>query len=50
MMKVIQNRKKYYAISIIVILIGLVFMVMNAVRGQGAFNQDIEFTGGSLIK
>ena len=50
MMKVIQNRKKYYAISIIVILIGLVFMVMNAVRGQGAFNQDIEFTGGSLIQ
>ena len=49
-MKVIENRKKYYAFSILVILIGLVFMGMNAVRGQGAFNQDIEFTGGSLIQ
>ena len=49
-MKVIENRKKYYAISIAVILIGLMFMGMNAIRGQGAFNQDIEFTGGSLIQ
>ncbi len=49
-MKVIENRKKYYAISIAVILIGLIFMGVNAIRGQGAFNQDIEFTGGSLIQ
>lgn len=49
-MKVIQNRKKYYALSISIILIGLVFMLMNTINGQGAFKQDIEFTGGSLIE
>ena len=49
-MKVIQNRKKYYAVSGLVILIGIVFMLFNAVKGQGAFKQDIEFTGGSLIQ
>lgn len=49
-MKVIQNRKKYYAVSSLVILIGLLFMLMNVIRGQGAFKQDIEFTGGSLIQ
>ncbi len=50
MMKVIQNRKKYYALSIIVILIGLAFMTINAIKGEGAFKQAIEFTGGSLIQ
>lgn len=49
-MKVIQNRKKYYALSSLVILIGTIFMLFNAVKGQGAFKQDIEFTGGSLIQ
>ena len=49
-MKVIQSRKKYYALSLCVIVLGLLFMIVNSVKGQGAFNQDIEFTGGSLIQ
>lgn len=49
-MKVIESRKKYYALSIGVIVLGLLFMIINGVRGNGAFNQDIEFTGGSLIQ
>lgn len=49
-MKVIESRKKYYAVSICVIVLGLLFMIINGVRGNGAFNQDIEFTGGSLIQ
>lgn len=49
-MKVIESRKKYYAISLCVIVLGLLFMIVNGVRGNGAFNQDIEFTGGSLIQ
>lgn len=49
-MKVIESRKKYYALSLIVIMIGLVFMGVNAARGMGAFSKDIEFTGGSLIQ
>lgn len=49
-MKVIESRKKYYALSIGVILIGLLFMIINQVSGKGAFNQDVEFTGGYLIE
>lgn len=49
-MKVIQSRKKYYALSLCVIVLGLLFMVINGAKGQGVFNQDIEFTGGSLIQ
>lgn len=48
--KVIENRKIYYALSSIVIGLGILFMVINAVRGQGAFSKDIQFTGGSLIQ
>ena len=49
-MKIIENRKRFYALSILVIVIGIVFMCVNAARGIGAFNQDIEFVGGSLIQ
>lgn len=49
-MKVIESRKKYYALSLCVIVLGLLFMTLNSIKGQGAFNQDIEFTGGSLIQ
>lgn len=49
-MKVIESRKKYYALSICVIVLGLLFMIINGVNGKGAFNQDIEFTGGSRIQ
>lgn len=49
-MKVIESRKKYYAVSICVIVLGLLFMIINGVKGNGAFNQGIEFTGGSLVQ
>lgn len=49
-MKVIESRKKYYAFSALVIVVGLLFMIVNSVRGIGAFSKDIEFTGGSLIQ
>lgn len=49
-MKVIESRKKYYIVSICVIVLGLLSMIINGVRGNGAFNQGIEFTGGSLIQ
>ena len=48
--KVIENRKKYYALSCIVIGLGILFMIINMVRGQGAFSKDIQFTGGSLMQ
>lgn len=48
--KVIENKKRYYATSCIVIGLGILFMIINMVRGQGAFSKDIQFTGGSLIQ
>lgn len=48
-MQFIENRKKFYALSIILIVIGLLAMAFNAFKGNGAFAQDIEFTGGSYI-
>ncbi len=48
--KVIENRKKYYALSCVIIGLGLLFMVINMFTGKGAFNKDIQFTGGSLIQ
>lgn len=48
--KVIEKRKIYYAISLIVIGIGILFMFMNQSKGIGAFSKDIQFTGGSLIQ
>lgn len=49
-MKVIEQRKRYYALSILVIAIGVIFMVINMVNGKGAFNKDIKFAGGSRIQ
>ena len=49
-MKYVENRKKFYAISLIVIIIGLLAMGINGVRGKGFFEKDIEFTGGSYIQ
>ena len=49
-MKVVENRKIYYAVSILLIVIGLLFAVVNTVKGEGPFRQDVEFAGGSLIQ
>lgn len=48
--KVIENKNKYYALSCFIIGLGILFMVINMIRGQGAFSKDIQFTGGSLIQ
>lgn len=49
-MKFIESRKKFYALSLIVIIIGLLAMGINGARGKGFFEKDIEFTGGSYIQ
>lgn len=48
-MNIVENRKKYFAISIIVILAGIIAMIVNASAGRGALNLDIEFTGGTSM-
>lgn len=49
-MNIIKHRKKYFAISIILILIGFAFMIYNGVKGNGVFNYDIQFIGGTSIE
>lgn len=46
-MKIIENRKKFFAASLIVIIIGFAAMIFNAQAGRGAFQYDVEFTGGT---
>lgn len=49
-MNFIQNRKKYYVLSAVVILIGLLAMPFFALQGNGILNYDVEFKGGSVIQ
>ena len=43
----VQKRKIFYAISCAVVAIGVVFMVVNASQGKGAFNYSLDFVGGT---
>ncbi|WP_317366554.1 protein translocase subunit SecF [uncultured Tyzzerella sp.] len=49
-MNIIKNRYIYFAISIIIIAVGLGFMFYNNSQGKGFFNYDIQFTGGTSIE
>ncbi len=46
----IKNRVKFYIISIVCLVLGLLFMPYHALKGEGALNWDIEFKGGSVIQ
>ena len=49
-MKIVENRKKFFAVSIIVIVIGIAAMIFNASSGRGVLNWDVEFTGGTSME
>lgn len=49
-MKIVKYRHIYIAISIVFILIGIAAMIYNSAKGNGAFNYDIQFTGGTSIQ
>lgn len=49
-MKIVENRFIYITISVVVILIGIAAMGFNAIKGNGAFNYDIQFEGGTSIQ
>ncbi len=48
-MDIINNRKKFFAISLIIIVIGIATMIINSVSKKGALNYDVEFTGGTSM-
>ena len=38
-----------FAVSIVLVIIGIAAMVFNGTQGKGVFNFDIEFTGGTAM-
>ena len=51
-MNIIKNRYLYFAISLLVIIPGLIFMGIHWVQNpsEGPMSQGIDFTGGSLLE
>ena len=47
--KIVDNRFKFFAASILLVVIGIVAMLINGMNGNGVFNLDIDFTGGTAI-
>ncbi|MGL6174793.1 MAG: protein translocase subunit SecF [Cellulosilyticaceae bacterium] len=48
-MNFITNRKKFFALSLAIILIGLITMPFQAMKGNEILNYDIEFKGGTVL-
>jgi len=49
-MKIVENRKKFFLLSLVIILIGFGAMAVNAGAGRGMLNWDVEFTGGTSME
>ena len=49
-MKIVENRKKFFVVSLIVIIAGIISMIINVSTGKSALNFDIEFTGGTSME
>ncbi len=47
---IVEKRKIWTGISAAVILVGFAAMIFGAVRGKGAFDYDVSFTGGTSIE
>ncbi len=46
-MKIIENRMKIFALSATLIVLGFIGMMINYSNGNGLFNYDVEFKGGT---
>lgn len=44
---IVESRKKYFIFSAAVLAIGLIFAVIHGANGNGFFNLDVEFSGGT---
>lgn len=49
-MNFIQNRKKFFIISLIIILVGILAMPVQMMRGNDILNYDVEFKGGTVMQ
>lgn len=46
----VKGRFAYIGISLAVILVGICFMIFNSAKGNGAFNYDVQFVGGTSVE
>lgn len=49
-MKIIENRMKFFTISLVIICIGFATMLFQYSAGNGIFNWDVEFMGGTSMQ
>jgi len=49
-MKVIENRNRFFSVSLVIILVGFAVMIFNAQAGRGMLNWDVDFTGGTSME
>ena len=49
-MQIVEKRKIWFTISLVLILIGIIAMPINALMGNGILNFDVEFSGGIEIQ
>ncbi len=49
-LNIVQKRTVWIGISAVVVVIGIVAMIVGAAGGNGAFNYDIQFTGGTSVE
>lgn len=49
-MKIIENRKKFFLLSLLIIAVGFGAMLFHYQNGSGVFNWDVEFTGGTSME
>lgn len=49
-MKIIENRKKFFALSLILIFVGFAAMFYHGSKGEGILNWDVVFTGGTSLE
>lgn len=47
---VVKNRFIYFGIAAVIIIAGFAAMIVNGTSGKGAFNFDVQFTGGTAIE
>lgn len=48
-MQIVEKRKLWFLISIVIILAGLIAMPINSMMGRGMLNYDVEFVGGTQL-
>ncbi|MCL1987814.1 MAG: protein translocase subunit SecD [Firmicutes bacterium] len=49
-LKVVNHRRRYLAISLAVLLLGVASMIFHFSQGNGIFNLDVEFAGGTSFQ